>query len=442
MCHIAGTSVKPYRDIYCSYVSHSRDLSENPIGTYPAAMCHKAVHQCAVDPVLLGCGDLPSSALILSCVIAAASVVILLVITSPIDPAPLYFSDDLPILDGTLKVNNHLQTVQKLFEGQVIGPESFAAGPDGSLYTGSADGKIWQIKNSNLKLVARTGIDHPDCGQFYMEPICGRPKGMKLNNEGYLIVADSYKGILKVKLDTGDIEVLIDQFNGSRFLFLNALDLASNGTIFFTDSSTKWERRNYRYEVIETNNLGRVIAFDPLTSQSWLVSDGFYLANGLFLSKDESYLLVAEMSISRISKVYIKGPNAGQKEAFISNLPGYPDNIKPNSRGNFYIGMGSVRFQGSSPIGSFLDNVAPYPSIKRFLTKVVPTSYFDIFLPRHGLLLEVSPEGIIVSSHHDPGAKVLYALSEAFQHGDNVYIGHFSNPYIGVVKVADLHPEL
>lgn len=55
-------------------------------------------------------------------------------------------------------------------------------------------------------------------------------------------------------------------------------------------------------QVIETNRLGRVIAYDPVSGNSWLIKDKLYLANGLTLSPDETYLLVAEMSVSRISK--------------------------------------------------------------------------------------------------------------------------------------------
>ena len=69
-------------------------------------------------------------------------------------------------------------------------------------------------------------------------------------------------------------------------------------------------------------------------------------------------------------RLYIKGPLKGTDDIFIDNLPGYPDNIKKNRMGNFYVGMASVRFQGSSPIGSFLDLVGPNPGLKRFIAKV------------------------------------------------------------------------
>ena len=69
-------------------------------------------------------------------------------------------------------------------------------------------------------------------------------------------------------------------------------------------------------------------------------------------------------------RLYIKGPLKGTNDIFIDNLPGYPDNIKKNKMGNFYVGMASVRFEGASPIGSFLDIVGPYPALKRFIAKV------------------------------------------------------------------------
>lgn len=66
----------------------------------------------------------------------------------------------------------------------------------------------------------------------------------------------------------------------------------------------------------------------------------------------------------------MRGPKTGQSEIILDNLPGYPDNLNLNSRGNFYAGLGSVRFEGVSLIGPFLDLVGPYPTIKKILTKV------------------------------------------------------------------------
>ena len=71
-----------------------------------------------------------------------------------------------------------------------------------------------------------------------------------------------------------------------------------------------------------------------------------------------------------LQTLYLTGPKAGKMEIFQDNLPGYPDNVRLTSRGTFFVGLTSSRFEGSSPFGSFLDHVAPYPAIKRFVAKV------------------------------------------------------------------------
>jgi hypothetical protein len=37
-----------------------------------------------------------------------------------------------------------------------------------------------------------------------------------------------------------------------------------------------------------------------------------------------------------VCRYYLRGPKAGQTDVFVDNLPGLPDNISPNARGNGY----------------------------------------------------------------------------------------------------------
>ena len=53
---------------------------------------------------------------------------------------------------------------------------------------------------------------------------------------------------------------------------------------------------------METNKLGRVLEYNSITAQARTVQDGLYLANGLSLSQDETYLIVAEMSVCKMQK--------------------------------------------------------------------------------------------------------------------------------------------
>lgn len=47
-------------------------------------------------------------------------------------------------------------------------------------------------------------------GSFDDEPICGRPLGMRMDNEGYLVVADAYLGIFKINVATGGHSSYLD----------------------------------------------------------------------------------------------------------------------------------------------------------------------------------------------------------------------------------------
>ena len=42
-------------------------------------------------------------------------------------------------------------------------------------------------------------------GRFEDEEHCGRPLGMRLDSEGYLVVLDAYLGLFRVNVATGNI---------------------------------------------------------------------------------------------------------------------------------------------------------------------------------------------------------------------------------------------
>lgn len=52
--------------------------------------------------------------------------------------------------------------------------------------------------------------------------------------------------------------------------------------------------------MIELNDLGRLLSYDPDTGSVAVLLDGLYMPNGVVLSPDERFLLLAETSIGRI----------------------------------------------------------------------------------------------------------------------------------------------
>ncbi|KAM9313020.1 adipocyte plasma membrane-associated protein-like [Gastrophryne carolinensis] len=374
----------------------------------------------------------------LKCGFSAALLAVIVgvyLLPSPIDPEPLMF-DSPPQLIGPLAVNRRIQQGKRQFYGQLRGPESFTCDHKGNLYTGTVDGKLWKINGEQLHFITQIGKNVSGCGTPEYEPVCGRPHGVRLDSDRHLIVADSYFGLFRVHPETGDKQLLLSNqegVDGKPFRFLNGLELSRNGTIFFTDSSSKWGRRHHRYEVLETNHCGRLVRYDPVRKEAKTLLEDLYMANGLALSPEEDYILIAETSVARILRYWLSGIKAGVKEVFVDNMPGYPDNIRLSTKGTYRVGMSTTRFPGFFP--PFLDAIAPYPALKRFIVKVTPLAAYNGLLRKHGLFLEVSQDGEIVDSSHDPDGRLTWAISDVYEHQGQLYLGNTDLPFLVVLPM-------
>lgn len=91
--------------------------------------------------------------------------------------------------------------------------------------------------------VCAKGVDSTTPKQWKVEKKCGRPLGLRFNKEsGQLYIADAYFGLLVVGPEGGYATPLATHVHGKPILFANDLDLHSNGSIFFTDTSTRYDR--------------------------------------------------------------------------------------------------------------------------------------------------------------------------------------------------------
>ena len=74
--------------------------------------------------------------------------------------------------------------------------------------------------------------------------------------------------------------------------------------------------------------------------------------------------------------------------------------------------------------------------------QVTPWVVYNFVQPRYTILLEFDSSGSLIDSFHDPeGATISGGLGEAFEHDDAIYIGHFSKPFVGYIKTADLYRD-
>lgn len=143
-------------------------------------------------------------------------------------------------------------------------------------------------------------------GTLELEQTCGRPLGMRFDRYGInLIVADAYYGLLEVNPRARTVNTLVPSapgINGKPFRFVNDLDIARDGTIYFTDSSTKWQRCQVPHIMFEGEATGRLMAYHPKTGDMEVLMEGLHFANGVQLSPEGDHVLVAETTMSRIMK--------------------------------------------------------------------------------------------------------------------------------------------
>jgi len=203
-------------------------------------------------------------------------------------------------------------------------------GPDqGAVFTGTEDGAIWRVSPDGAKVdrVADTG---------------GRPLGIELDLDGRLLVCDAHRGLLRVDPGTGGVEEVADSVDGVRMVFCNNAAVASDGTVWFSDSSTKYGVEDWKADFVQSTRTGRLLRRDP-DGTITVVLDGLAFANGVALARDESYVAVAESGARTVVRHWLTGPQAGTRDFLAPDLPGYPDNIARGSDGLIWISIGSPR---------------------------------------------------------------------------------------------------
>lgn len=267
-----------------------------------------------------------------------------------------------------LVLKNRLNGAQKLFEGEVHGPEDFES-YNGQLYTGVHGGYILKVEENRLTPIVKFG---KKCDGIWQEHICGRPLGLRFDKKGNLYVVDTYYGIFKVNVATGEYENVVNvskPIEGKVPRFPNSIDIAKNGDLYWTESNTDFAL----YDILSiflSNPSGRLVHYNSATKQTKVLMRSLAFANGVMLSDDESFIIVAETTKNRIMKYNLKGPKAGQSEVFVDALPGLPDNIKSDGQGGFLVCLIIV----INPEHPQIDrSLMPHPYLRKMLVRLLVT---------------------------------------------------------------------
>lgn len=315
------------------------------------------------------------------------------------DPPPA------PSLTGVYATNNALEDVVRLPVG--FAPESVTIDAAGKVVCGLEDGRLvrYNLCDETVSTIASLG---------------GRPLGMIFDAEGELIVCDLYGRLIAVSL-SGAVRELVTAVDGESFGLVNDVDIAADGTIYFTESST--ETTDTLLDLLEHRGHGRLLAYHPGAGVVEVLLDGLFYANGVALSADESFVLIVETTKYRVRRLWLVGPRSGRTDVFIDNLPGFPDGISCDEEGTFWLAL-------MNPRNSFIDWALQRPWIRKVAARL-PLSLFAGSAPRYGFVLGLDAEGNVLRNLQDPSGDSFAGISCVVHHNGDLYLGSLLEEAVG-----------
>lgn len=254
-----------------------------------------------------------------------------------------------PNLDGPLRI----------VELPGNAPEDVVVDAEGAIWTGVDDGRILRIDpDGAIRAVANTG---------------GRPLGLAFSRSHRLLICDSRRGLLQLDPETGRMDILVSEVDGRPLKFCSNVIESSDGTLYFTESTSRFHYEYYKGAALEATATGSLLRRTPDGTVTTLVG-GLRFANGVALTLDESALIVAETTACRVSRYPVTRTGVGAPTPLIENLPGYPDNISLAPDGRIWVALVSDR----NPLGEWL---APRPPILRRLLWRLPYRWLPNLRP-------------------------------------------------------------
>lgn len=233
-----------------------------------------------------------------------------------------------------------------------IAPEDVVAAADGSIWTGVEDGRIIAVDSAGgaPRVVTDTG---------------GRPLGLAFTRDHRLLICDSHRGLLRYDPQTQQLETLVSEVGGRPLTFCSNAVESADGTIYFTESTSRFRYEHYKGSVVEARGSGSLLQRSPDGAVRVLAA-GLHFANGVTLTADESAVVFAESTGRRLSKYWLTGPHRGSITPLVEELPGHPDNISTGTDGRIWVAMVSDR----NALSDWLSPRAPV--LRRLLWRLLP----------------------------------------------------------------------
>lgn len=315
---------------------------------------------------------------------------------------------------GVFSKNKHLSQINRIELKGDIGPEDFALGANNAVY--------FSLLGGDIKFLDEKGKIHSWVNTG------GRPLGIEFDDQGNLLVADAFKGLLSITPE-GDINSLVNTVEGIAVNYADDVDIANNGNIYFSDASSKFFAQKYGtygaslLDINEHGGHGRIIEYNPSTKTSTVLAKDINFANGVTMSHDEQSILFNETGSYRVMRLALNGKQRGKLEVVIDNLPSFPDNITQGSNGLYWIGLVSPR---SKP----LDMLSDFPSLRKVIQRL--PAFLRPKAQRYGHLIAINDTGKVIFNLQDPMG-IYGQTTGALEVDDKLYVSSLHETALGVI---------
>jgi len=156
----------------------------------------------------------------------------------------------------------------------------------------------------------------------------GEPNGMKFLNDTELLVTDYKNGLMRLNIQTGQVQTFLERRNSESFKGVNDLVLDSSGNVYFTDQGQSGMH----------DPSGRVYRLSPDGKLDQLLNN-VPSPNGIVLSPDERFLFVAATRGNSVWRMPLLSDGSVSKvgQFFTSYGPSGPDGLAMDETGRLLV---------------------------------------------------------------------------------------------------------
>lgn len=297
------------------------------------------------------------------------------------------------------------------------GPEDVRLDSQGRILTGLVDGRVLRVTliddgTSTVETLADTG---------------GRPLGITVVDDSTILVCDSERGLLRVDLGSGCVDVVLDRLDSVPITFASNVVRAPSGNIYFTVSSRRFSFDDFLADLLEHSGTGHLVKLTP-DGTARIVVDGIQFANGLTVSDNEEFATVVSTGDFEITRYSLVDGTAVPR-TLIDNLPAFPDNISVDGDLT-WVSM-------ATPRNALHDRVARMPGIIRRISYSLPEKLRQG--ERTTWVMAIDRNGSIVHDLQSPTPDFAMVTS-VVRRGSHLILGSISESALAVVDLPD-HPQ-